>query len=371
MKARRFSQVLAFLLLVTGFGMPARASDVDAALIDRWTQECAQLFGPEEPGAAVLASCEGDVVFRGSFGLASLELGVPVDSDTAFCLASVTKSFTGLATMMLIEQERLFVDDHVTDFLPWLTKAEGVTVEHLLTHTSGIPDMDSAPGYNEVLHQEVSPKELIETIATRELEFEPGERFEYSNINYAILGYLIELVSGQPWETFLKKRIFDPAGMSRSDYGGHRRVLAGAATGYTPRGGEWAHARALSYTRGYGLGGLFSTVNDLERWHQALSSGRYLSEESFEQMTTPFVLNDGSESDYAYGFRSFEIGGSKVVQHSGAIFGWRTNYQYLPKENIFVVALCNRDSGGNVDPRELTDGIARDLLKTLRDRSGQ
>ncbi len=170
------------------------------------------------------------------------------------------------------------------------------------------------------------------------------------------------MVSGQSWEEFLSERIFQPARMGRSLFGGHNRVVPGAVLGYAKREEEWVRSRALSFTRGYGLGGLFSCVDDLAAWDTALRSGALLKSETRERMYTPPVLADGKKSQYALGWRVSRLAGHRVVAHGGAIFGWRAFLLRMPDDGIFVAILTNRESRDQKSPMRLAIEIARALL---------
>ncbi len=303
-------------------------------------------YPKDEPGAVVLAAHNGEVVFRGAYGLASLELQVPIRPEMVFSLASITKLFTAVAAMILVEDGTLRLDDEVIDYLPHLTRTEGVTIAHLLSHTSGMTGpISSTPGYREKnLHLEITPEDLIASYADFPLKFPPGERFQYSNEGIATLARIIELASKQSWEAFLKERIFGPAGMQSTYYGGHYRIIPGAVTAYVNPGNAWRGAQPSSYTNGFGLGGLFSTVDDLLAWHNALLAGRLVKAETLEAMFTPFELNGGGHSRHGFGFVIAEFQGRKFVAHGGSHIGWSTVVALLPDDGIFVAVLTNRST---------------------------
>lgn len=304
-------------------------------------------FTPDRPGAAVLAARNGEVILRQGYGLASVELSVPVDPQMNFGLASVTKLFTAVAAMLLVEDGKLRLDDEIVSYLPQLVHARGVTIANLLSHTSGITGpITEVPGYrDENLSREITPEALIESYVEFPLKFPPGERSMYSNEGVATLARIVEIVSGQAWEDFLKERIFVPAGMPSTFYAGHDRIIPKAVTGYTETPNGWTRARYTSFTRGFGMGALFSNVDDLYAFYQALVSGRLIKADTLSAMLTPFKLNDGSVGRHGFGFAIMDWQGHKAAVHGGEHAGWNSFFVFLPDDGIFVTVLTNRTPG--------------------------
>jgi CubicO group peptidase (beta-lactamase class C family) len=301
------------------------------------------LYPGDEPGAAALVARDGDVVFRGASGMASLELGVPLAPDMVFEIGSITKQFTSAAIMMLLEEGKLALDDPITKFLPdYPAYGENITVEHLLTHTSGIVSYTGIPGYmaSEV-RKDVSVEELIDVFKDLPVEFEPGERYAYNNSGYILLGAIIEKASGMPYAEFIQERIFGPLGMKDSYYGSHSRIILRRASGYDGEAGTYNNASFVSMTQPYSAGALMTTVEDLLRWSRALFGGEVVSEESLERMTTPYTLNNGSSTGYGYGLAVGDVRGHPAIRHGGGIFGYVTDAIYLPEERVFVAAFSN------------------------------
>jgi CubicO group peptidase (beta-lactamase class C family) len=368
-RIRRVAIVIFIALVLIAAEPPIRAvRAADRDLAERIDEVMISHYPKDEPGVAVLAARDGEVVFRGAYGLASLELHVPVRPESVFCLASVTKLFTAVAAMMLVEEGVLRLEDEVTDYLPNLKSAAGATIAHLLSHTSGMTGpITSTPGYREEnIHREISSEDLIASYADFALEFLPGERFQYSNEGVATLARIIEIVSNQSWEAFLQERIFEPADMKSTSYGGHNRVIPGAVTGYTNDGERWRRARASSYTRGFGMGGLFSDVDDLLAWRNALLAGRLVKPATLDAMFTPFELNDGGYSRHGLGFIVTELQGHKIVGHGGSHNGWSTFVAMMPNDGIFVTVLTNRTAR---DRRARDDALA--IIGLLLDRSAE
>jgi CubicO group peptidase (beta-lactamase class C family) len=267
--------------------------------------------------------------------------------------------------MLLVEDGKLRLDHEVVAFLPQLANAKGVTIAHLLSHTSGItgPIME-IPGYrNENLPREITPEELIATYAEFSLKFPPGERAMYSNEGVATLARIVEIASGQSWEEFLKQRIFTPAGMTSTFYAGHDRIIPMAVTGYTATPNGWMRARYTSFTRGFGMGGLFSNVDDMYAFYQTLVSGRLIKPETLEAMLTPFTLKDGSAGRHGFGFAVIERQGHKAAAHGGEHAGWNAFFVFLPADGVCVTVLTNRTPGERKamqDAMEIVDLILAD-----------
>lgn len=310
---------------------------------EQYQRVLSALYPTDEPGAAALVARDGDVVFLGASGMASLELGVPLAPDMVFEIGSITKQFTAAAIMMLLEEGKLSLNDPITKFLPdYPAYGQNITVEHLLTHTSGIVSYTGIPGYmaSEV-RKDVSVEELIDVFKDLPVEFEPGERYAYNNSGYILLGAIIAKASGMPYAEFIQERIFDRLGMNDSYYGSHSLIIPRRASGYSLEEDTYTNASFLSMTQPYSAGALMTTVEDLLRWNQALFGGEVVSEESLERMTTPYTLNNGNSTGYGYGLAVGDVRGHAAIRHGGGIFGYVTDAVYLPEEKVFVAAFSN------------------------------
>ena len=258
---------------------------------------------PDAPGAAVIVARDGNVVFRKGYGMANLELGVPIAPEMVFRLGSITKQFTAVAILMLAEQGKLALEDDITRFLPdYPTQGHTITVEHLLTHTSGIKSYTSMPEWLALRRNDLTVEELIDLFKDQPMEFAPGERWAYNNSGYVLAGAIIEKVSGQTYEQFLEQQIFEPLGMARTCYDRTTRIVPGRVAGYD-RGDEGIeNAAYVSMTHPYAAGALMSSVDDLQRWDEALFAHRLVKPESLQRAFTPFVLNDGTSAGYGCGW---------------------------------------------------------------------
>ena len=219
-----------------------------------------------------------------------------------------------------------------------------MTIEHLLSHTSGLPDIFDVEGFGEdAQHQPIAPDQLCGAANGAELLFEPGTQHRYSNLGYALLGRIVEVRSRESLEVFLEKRVFEPAGMKSTMFGGDRLIVPGAASDYVRTGGDgWRGAHPLNYTWGFGLGGLFSTIDDLVAFESALRAGKILKLETVERMEQAFMLPNGEPGEHALGWATSARGGTRFVHHGGGIGGWRSFIVAIPERNIFVAVLSNR-----------------------------
>ena len=308
-------------------------------------------------GSALVAE-NGKVVYKGAFGMANVEWGIGNTPDTKFRLGSITKQFTATAILQLVEQGKIKLDAKLTEYLPEYRKDTGdkVTIHHLLTHTSGIPSYTSLPGFFEnVSRNPYKVDEFVKKYASGDLEFEPGSKFSYNNSGYFLLGAIIEHVTGKSYEQVLKQNIFDPLGMKNTGYDHHNTIIPKRASGYslTP---VVSNAAYLDMSIPYAAGSLYSTVEDLYLWDQALYTDKVLSVASKELMYKPFLQN------YAYGWAirnaSFKVNNNDVptIAHGGGINGFTTIIVRFPKEKNLIVML---DNTGTQYLDRLSDSIAK------------
>ncbi len=342
--------------LLSPFGAAAAPDPVPA--IDRMFAEAYPSTGP---GAAVLVVQDGKTVLRKGYGMAELELGVPISPDMVFRVGSVTKEFTAAGVLKLVEAGRLALDDPVEKYLPdFPTGGRRVTIEQLLTHTSGIRSYTDMPGwFGARMREDRTPRE-VEALFDREpFDFEPGKGWHYDNSGYVLLGEILEKVTGKPYADLVTETIFRPLGMNDTRYGSDAPIVPKRVAGYVKTLDGVVNAPFLSMTQPYAAGALVSTVDDLARWHRALDSGEILSPESVRRMWTPVRLPDGTDTRYGFGWIVWTLDGHPVVEHGGGINGFQTANLRLPDERIYVAVLSN--CGGCADPRALALSAATRL----------
>jgi CubicO group peptidase (beta-lactamase class C family) len=333
---------------------------------------------------SVLVAENGKVIYKKGYGLANMEWNVPNEADTKFRLASITKQFTAALILQLVDQGKLKLDGKLSEYLPDYRKEVGdkVTIHHLLTHTSGIPSYTSLPKFME--NETRNPYTVVDFVkkyASGDLEFEPGAKFRYNNSGYFLLGAIIEKIHGKPYEQVIKENIFDPLGMKNSGYDRHDTVLAKRAAGYQKTPGGYRNAPYLDMSIPYAAGSLYSTVEDLYLWDQALYADKIVSAKSKEVMYKPFLDNYA----YGWGISKVNLASKEVINsvaHSGGIHGFSTLITRYPDQKNLVVLLDNTSQGENLGriTRDLTNilynqpfempkqSIAEVLMKTIMER---
>jgi CubicO group peptidase (beta-lactamase class C family) len=285
---------------------------------------------------AVLVSKDNETIFAGGYGFANAEHQVRNTTETKFRLGSITKQFTAMAILILSERGKLKLDDPIGKYVDDSPKTwEGVTIHHLLTHTGGMPSYTDDPLYGLKMMMPETVKSMIKRFRDKPLDFKPGEKFHYSNSGYFLLGAIIEKVSGERYEAFLKKAIFDPLGMRDTGYDHLATVLPHRASGYNVAGDGLENAQYLDMSQPYSAGSLYSTVEDLARWDRALREGKLISKESYAKMYSPVKDN------YAYGWSVTTVKGRKEIGHGGGINGFVTDILRYPDQKLCVVVLCN------------------------------
>ncbi len=285
----------------------------------------------------------GEPLISDGFGYADLENGVPATDSTVFRIGSVTKQFTAAAILRLAEEDHLSLDDELTRFLPdYPVGDRRVTLHQLLNHTSGIPSYTGlGERWQAGITLDRSHEELLALFQDEPFDFEPGEGFAYNNSGYYLLGMVIEEVTGQAYDEYLRETFFDPLELRDTSYCWQDRVIPHRARGYQREEGELRNAAPLSMTQPFAAGALCSSVRDLAAWDQALRAGEVVSPESYRRMTTPEGLPEGAGMQYGYGLIRGALEGVPKVEHGGGINGFNALLSHYPDHELTVVALVN------------------------------
>jgi CubicO group peptidase (beta-lactamase class C family) len=338
---------------------PAAQAPGDEALAKKIDEVMTEVYKPGQPGAAIVVRKDGRTILRKGYGTADLELGVDVEPDMIFRLGSITKQFTAVSVLMLAEQGKLGLQDEITKFLPgYPTQGRTITVEHLLTHTSGIQSYTDLPEWLSLWRKDFSVKELIDFFKDKPMQFEPGERWAYNNSGYILLGAIIEKVSGESYEKFVDGHIFKPLGMKSSCYGNTERIIPRRIPGYQSGQDGIINAPYLSMTQPYAAGSLLSNVDDLAVWSEAVFSGRLLKKEWLDKAFTPYKLKNGESTGYGYGWFVANERGHRSIEHGGGINGFTTYEMTFPEDRIFLAILTNSAIEGR-EPEPRAVKIAR------------
>lgn len=351
MLKRLFPILLPWLLLTASLAAQDPASQIDALFSRR--------YEAGQPGGVVLVVREGKALFRKAYGLASVELGVPMQPDFLFRIGSITKQITAAGVLKLAEEGKVELRAPIGRYLEGLPKGwEGVTVEQLLNHTAGIPNHTETATYKDRMREDLTPAGLLDAfVAGLPLEFEPGTKFKYTNTGYILLGMLLEKESGQTYADFLRTRFFEPLGLKHLRYGSESELIPGLVQGYTsgPRPSPY---RSTSQT--FASGGLLATADDVARWLQLLYEGKVLKPASLARMMASLRLKDGKEVGYGFGIGFRPLGGTRLAGHAGGVPGFKSWAEADPATRTVVVILNNTDV-----PRGDDAGYAKSVFAIL------
>jgi CubicO group peptidase (beta-lactamase class C family) len=304
-------------------------------------------------GGTVLVARGSRVLLARGYGLANAELGVANGPETVFRIGSLTKQLTAAGILLLRERGRLGLDDPVCRHLADCPSAwQPITIRNLLTHTSGIANLTALPEWATIRVQPATPAQTVARFSALPLGFSPGERFDYSNSNYILLGVIIERISGETYAEFMRRNVFEPLGMRSTSVTDAARIVRGRAAGYARNGPDIVNASYADPGVPFAAGGVESTVGDLRRWDQALAAPGFLSRESLEAMFTP--LRD----DYALGWGVGPLFGHACQGHTGGIEGFSSHISRCPADRVTVIVLMNNEAA-------VANVIAHDLAAIL------
>jgi CubicO group peptidase (beta-lactamase class C family) len=381
MKTRRILTLLVMTLLAVSAAIAQdKTQKIDALLKNYY--DYGQLNG------AVLVAENGKVIYKKGFGLANMEWDIPNQPDTRFRIGSVTKQFTAALILQLVEEGKIKLDARVTDYLPDYRKDTGerVTIHQLLNHTSGIPSYTGLPGFMaSESRNSYKVNDFVKKFASGDLEFEPGTKYSYNNSGYFLLGAIIEQITGKPYAQVLQERILDPVGMKDTGYDLASPLIKKRAWGYEKTsGGDYRNAAYLDMTLPYAAGSLYSTVEDLYKWDQALYDNKIISEASKKAMFTPGLSNYG----YGFNIQDIPLGKTdqkiKIIGHSGGINGFNSYLTRVVDQKHLIVILDNVGLGNyhramtvsiinilNNQPYDAPKkSIAETLYKTAAEKGG-
>lgn len=330
----------------------------------------------EQFNGSILVAEKGAVIYKKGFGSANMEWNIPNQPDTKHRLGSITKQFTAMAILQLVQQGKLKLDVPVSTYLPDYPKKNGeqITIHHLLTHTSGTPNLTAFPNFfKDISPNTYSPTELVKNFADSALQFKPGEKFAYSNSGYILLGAIIEKVTGKSYEQVVQENIFTPLKMNNTGYDHHGPLLKNRASGYEKNGRTYVNSNYIDMSVPYAAGSLYSTVEDLYLWDQALYTEKLLPKKYMDMLFAKHIQS--SKGYYGYGWFMGEmlIGNTKekvqTTGHGGGIDGFNTLITRIPSEQSLVVILNNT---GGAPLHEMTiaiNGILHDKPYEFPQRS--
>ena len=341
---------LAFAQTVTSAQRDALTPD-QVASIDRFVNS--EVARQRIPGLEVGIYSRGRILLAKGYGLANVELNVPVKPEMLFQSGSVGKQFVSAAIMMLVEEGKLSLDDSVTKYFPEAQATwKPILIRNLLSHTSGLSEYESndrtGPNGPFYLRLDFTEDQLIQKIEAMPIEWAPGEKWGYRNTNYVILGILIHRITGKPYAEFLHERIFGPLGMTSTRLISDRDIIPNRTSGYELHDSELKNQEwVLPTFNSTADGALYFNVFDLAKWDEALYTTRLLRQSSLDRIWTVYPLNDGKPNpgDYGFGWAIDQFRGHKRISHGGAWQGFTCNITRYPDDALTVTVLTNLDAG--------------------------
>jgi CubicO group peptidase (beta-lactamase class C family) len=332
--------------------VPRITTEIDAYLRDLTEQD--------EFTGSVLVARDGEILISGGYGMADREEQIPNTENTRYLLTSNTKMFTSMAIQILKTQGKLDVQDRICLHLLSCPETwDEITIHHLLTHTSGIPNYTAFPDFNQTKGEPTTMEEMVDRFRDKPLEISPGEEWVYSNSGIFLLGVIIEQVSGLSYEAFLQEYIFDPLGMADSGYYHNTEILA---VGYTGEGDQWFRSVYVDMSVIFSTGAVYSTAVDMYRWDQALYTEKLIPQDLLEQAFTPY--EDTPIGGYGYGWLITERHNRPLIRHGGVADGYVSVIERYIDDRVTLILLSNRDTTAMVQ-------IATDIAAMVFDEYGE
>jgi len=338
--------ILLVLLSATSLAQDSPTSKIDAYIKSEMQKQ-------QIPGVAVEVMRNGEVILAKGYGLANIELQVPVTPETIFQSGSMGKQFTATAIMILVEEGKLSLDDSITKYFAGAPATwEKITVRHLLTHTGGMTDYPSDFDFR----RDYTEDDLLARIKSVPLAFQPGEKWSYSNLGYVTLGILIHKISGQFYGDLLRDRVFKPLGMTTARIISEEDIVPHRAAGYRLVKGELKNQSWVSPSLNTTAdGALYLNLNDMAKWDAGLYTEKLLKRSSLDQMWTAVKLNSGKTEPYGFGWRVDAVHGHRLIEHGGSWQGFKSQISRYVDEKLTIVVFANCS---RANPATLAHGIA-------------
>lgn len=328
---------------------------------------------PGSPGCALGVARDGRLVYEKGYGYANLDWDIPITPTTVFYVGSVSKQFTAAAIALLALEGRLSLDDDIREYLPEMPKyARPVRIRHVIHHTSGIPDMYQVMERNGLsTWDRFTREEALRLLSQQELDFIPGERYQYSNGGYFVLSMIVERASGKTLRQYAHDNIFGPLEMTDSHFhDDHTHIVEHRAMSYMPReDSAQRNADDVEYYQSYqgnfalpGAGGLYTTAGDLQKWDRNFLDNELDGPDFLQLMHTKGVLNSGDTLDYAFAIREAEHRGLRTLGHTGSFMGFKAYYIRFPEQRFSTWVLCNM---GDIEPENLGLQVAELYLADM------
>lgn len=291
------------------------------------------------PGTSVLVAQNGKIIYQNGFGYANIEKKITVTPDTKFKIGSISKQFTAVAILKLMEKGKIKIDDKLSKYIPDFPRGDEVTIYQLLTHTSGIHSFEYQQNFE--MTKPITPKEQLEIIKNFPYDFNPGEHYMYNNSGYFILGYIVAQLSGKTLSEYLNDTFFKPLEMYNTGIYVTNNVLTNEAQGYVMIGDSVKKADFQEMSWGLGVGNIYSTTKDLYKWNEAIFNGKVLTEKTLKLAFAQAILNSGGKVDYGFGWLLTTNKGLTFIQHSGVSNGFYSYIERQQENKLTVCVLCN------------------------------
>ena len=356
-------RLLALVCMLAGGAGVARARNQSEDALSAQVDEVVhtQMREQKIPGVSLGVMRDGKIIKATGYGLANVELNAPVTPQSAFHTESVGKTFTAVGVMILLEEGKVGLDDKITRYLPESPKEwKDVTVRQLMTHTSGIPDyLGEFSGKMLVdLRRDYTEEQLLHVIASAPMDFQPGEKRVYCNSGFVILGALIHRVSGKPWAEFLQERIFGPLGMTATRVISEADIIPNRTSGYHLAQGQWKNVDWIAPTLNETAdGALYTTVLDMAKFDEGLSTNKILKRATLDQMWIPIKLNNGEKFPQGLCWRIDDVDGHRLAWKDGVLQGYTTVMSRYLDDHLTVVVLTNLGESEGI-PKQIADEVA-------------
>jgi CubicO group peptidase (beta-lactamase class C family) len=354
--------------------LSANVDGQDSGLVEQTETFLKKATSDETSGVAILVAREGKVLLQTAAGMANIEKKIPVTTETIFRIGSISKQFTAMAILRLAEQGKLSLKDPLAKFYPDFPNAGEITLEHLMTHTSGLQSYTEKPGFMLRVAKPVEPSTLLNWCQSDSPVFSPGQKFAYCNTGYFLLGEIIAAVSGKSYADFLRDEFFVPLEMNNTGIFVNAHAPEPCANGYSLLGDAFDPALDWDMSWAGGAGAMYSTVSDLFRWNEALYDGEVIGAEMLQKAITPFELPAGADGmNYGYGLFAAEYKRLPMISHSGGLNGWSADLAYFPEQKCTIAVLTNgMPSKPELTPKfifqKLADLVLAQELKQLPQR---
>lgn len=321
----------------------------------------ATVFTDSMPGISVLISKDGKVIYERAIGIADMDSKEKLRPENVLAIGSMSKQFTAVAVLMLVQEGKLKLDEDIKTYLPsYNTHGKKITLENLLTHTSGIPSFTEMKSFEKVMTEDRTPEQIIDMFRDSSLLFDPGTNWSYSNAGFMLAAYIVSKVSGMDFNEFLKSRIFKPLQMSNTFIGSNTEEIPNKAKGYDPLDSiRVQNTINYSWTWPYGAGSIMSTVEDMKKWDEALYTDKLVNQTLLKKAWDNFKLDNGANANYGYGWFLSDAANHKIIFHGGAIGGYLSQALRIPDEHLYVIGLTNTTAR---NPTEVINAIAMHLI---------